>query len=44
MFAARSLLCWIHFNNHPGLLIEVLDASSRKIHKEIVYREGEQGT
>jgi hypothetical protein len=33
-----------HFNNHPGLLIEVLDASSRKIHAEIVYRESEQGT
>jgi len=31
-----------HFNNHPGLLIEVIDPSSRAIHKEIVYPEGRE--
>jgi hypothetical protein len=30
-----------HFNNHPGLMIEVIDPS-RKIHEEIIYPEGEQ--
>jgi hypothetical protein len=33
-----------HFNNHPGLLIEVIDPSSRTIHKEIVYPKGEHKT
>lgn len=32
-----------HFNSHPGLLIVVLDASSRTIHKEIVYPDDKQG-
>ena len=31
-----------HFNNHPGLMIEVIDPSSRTIHREIVYPEGGQ--
>jgi hypothetical protein len=31
-----------HFNNHPGLMIEVIDPSSRKIHEEIIYPDGEQ--
>ena len=31
-----------HFNGHPGLIIEVIDPSSRKIHKEIVYPKNEQ--
>ena len=31
-----------HFNNHPGLMIEVIDPSSRTIHEEIIYPEGEQ--
>ena len=30
----------IHFNNHPCLLIEVIDPSSRTIHQEIVYPSG----
>jgi len=31
-----------HFNNHSGLTIVVLDQSSRTIHEEVVYPEGQQ--
>jgi hypothetical protein len=31
-----------HFNNYLGLTIVVLDQSSRTIHEEVVYPEGQQ--
>jgi hypothetical protein len=33
-----------HFPNQPGLIIEVLDQSSRKIHEQPVYPEDDQRT
>ena len=33
-----------HFPIQLGLMIAVLDQSGRKIHEEVVYPDGEQGT